>query len=242
MNWGSRLSLGVAHAPWTWRAGAVLLGKLAVVWAGLAALGIALGYVLNAPGFLLKTPAGRLPAASWLCFWPYHLATRVSLGWYRLRAREAPFHEVVPGLFLGSSLRRKDALELCRGGPLSVLDLTSEFSESEPLRGSGTYRCLPVLDHRAPSQEQLQQGVAFISEQLPHGRVFVHCAVGHGRSATCVAAFLLARGLANTPDEAIALLKSRRPGVRLNAAQRRALTEFLTRLENTHERGDLRRR
>ncbi|WP_438040307.1 hypothetical protein [Sorangium sp. So ce128] len=54
---------------------------------------------------------------------------------------------------------------------------------------------------------------------------------GHGRSATIAAALLLNRGLAASVSEAEAQLRLRRPGIRLNAAQRRSLEGMLTRRE-----------
>ena len=50
--------------------------------------------------------------------------------------------------------------------------------------------------------------------------VFVHCAVGHARSASVVAAVVIRKGLAVDVDSAEALLRRKRPGIRLNRLQR----------------------
>jgi protein-tyrosine phosphatase len=60
------------------------------------------------------------------------------------------------------------------------------------------------------------------------GAVYIHCAVGHGRSATVAAAVLLARGLAANPREAVALLRRSRPLVRLTRVQRCVLERLGT--------------
>ena len=49
--------------------------------------------------------------------------------------------------------------------------------------------------------------------------VLVHCANGHGRSATVLAACLLAEGAARAPADAEAAMKAVRPLVKINAAQ-----------------------
>jgi protein-tyrosine phosphatase len=58
------------------------------------------------------------------------------------------------------------------------------------------------------------------------GRVYVHCAVGRGRSALVVAAVLLQRGVVKTPDEAREFLQAKRSVVRLNAEQRHFLAQY----------------
>ena len=63
----------------------------------------------------------------------------------------------------------------------------------------------------------------FIRRARAEGPVLVHCALGHGRSATFVAAYLLAEGLAASLPEALDLLRRVWPGVRLSDAQRRLL-------------------
>jgi hypothetical protein len=239
MKWG--LAFGIFAAAGVWGAAVVesVWGRVLLSWLSLAFLGLALAYGLRAPRLLLKRRDGRLGAWSWLAFWPYHLGSHLSLALYRLSAREAPFHEIGPGLFLGSCLRPRDALRLGQPGTVAVLDLTSEFTEIEAFRRSGRYCWLPVMDHTAPSRSELESAVRFILEHLGHPPVFVHCAVGHGRSAMVVAAFLLSQGSAATPQAAVACLKSKRPGVRINTAQMNRLREFAGRLPNPHERRDL---
>jgi isopentenyl-diphosphate delta-isomerase type 1 len=226
MRMGFILTVLALGSAWlSWRAGG-WVGRLAFADAGLALGAVAAAQFLRAPGLLLKLSDGELSWWSWPLFWPYHLLSYASWGLYRLAPRGPLYHEILPGLVLGSRLGGRDARALCGTGPWAVLDLTSEFAESECLRRGRAYRSLPLLDHTAPSLDQLRDGVAFIEEHLRRGGVYVHCAVGHGRSATFVAACLLARGCASTPEQAVATLRSRRPGVRLNADQLEVLREF----------------
>ena len=55
------------------------------------------------------------------------------------------------------------------------------------------------------------------------GPVYVHCALGHGRSALVTAAVLLRRGIVGDVRAAELHLRERRPGVRLKGVQRRLL-------------------
>lgn len=60
----------------------------------------------------------------------------------------------------------------------------------------------------APNTEQIQQGIDWAKEQLAAGQsVYVHCAHGHGRSATVLAALLIATGQASTAEEAVEIMR-----------------------------------
>jgi protein-tyrosine phosphatase len=107
-----------------------------------------------------------------------------------------------------------------------VADLTSEFAAARDIvRGSAAYRSLPTLDAAAPPNPRVFDDLvrALAGASAP---VYVHCALGHGRSALVVAAVLVARGLANDAARAEALIKAARPGVGLNKAQRAFLSKW----------------
>ena len=79
----------------------------------------------------------------------------------------------------------------------------------------------------APTTAQIERGVQWAAQQAAAGRaVLVHCAHGHGRSATVLGAILIAQGLAPGAAEAEALMKVQRPRVRLNRRQKAALQEW----------------
>jgi protein-tyrosine phosphatase len=176
---------------------------------------VGLGYLGVGPRVLGKREHGSRAPWARLLHAPFFAFSR--LGWLSLRLlrNEACSNEVAPGLHVG---RLCSVAEL-PGGVDLVVDLTSEFVESQAVRAKATYRCVPTLDGLAPPQAAF---VALVAEVAGfEGTVYVHCAFGHGRAATFAAAVLVARGLAADMFAAEALMKTRRPAVRLSRAQRR---------------------
>ena len=218
------LLLGAALLGWS--AGAGHVGsRIAGISAGIAFVLLGIGYMAARPGLLCKRASGRMHPASYAMFWPYHLMSYASLIFFRL-ARVVPFQEIVPGLYLGGWLFPWERARLRKEGIASVLDLTCELGEASFLRDVKVYRCIPLLDGTAPTRAQLQAGIDFIREQLPNGPVYVHCAMGHGRSATVVAGYLMATGAVADLPAAVSMIRARRPGIRLNAAQRRSVEQL----------------
>jgi hypothetical protein len=201
--------------------------RIAMVWLSISLLVVGMAYLWQGPCVFLKTRQGSLHPASFLWLWPFYLLNELIFNSYRRLSGEPAYAEVLPGLYLGRRLWRREIRAL---GRCDVLDLTCEMSENRSMRKSGRYLCLPVLDNGCPTLEQLCEGVAWLTERLPRGPVYVHCAAGHGRSATMVIAYLLSQYVVGSVEEGIAFLKARRPGVRLNTCQRAILEAF--RLEN----------
>jgi hypothetical protein len=197
-----------------------------------ASLLMALAYFRLGPMLIGKQSHGAIVLWRWLLLWPYHLANALNLHVIALLSKENAADEVAPGLFVSRRLTLLDRHLLAEGKIAAVLDATAEFPRLGALQGKA-YWCCPLLDMTAPTVEQLAEGVSFVLEQRQQGPVLIHCAAGHGRSATFAAAVLLSDGEAIDPEDAIAQLRSKRPGIHLNHEQRAALTAFHERLRQT---------
>ena len=201
--------------------------RAARVCASLAFGLVAMAYALATPKLLLKRPDGRRRPWAWALYWPYFVLNGLGLALFRGFERQPPFEEVAPNLFLGRRLTARE----CRRGATprwsAVLDLAAEFSEPAPLRRVRAYWSLPILDATGPTLPELSAAVAWLVERVAEGPVYVHCALGHGRSATVVVAYLLATGRAATVREGLAFVQSRRPGVSLGKPQLEALNRYL---------------
>jgi hypothetical protein len=200
--------------------------QAAAVCAALAFGLVAIAYAFAGPLLLLKHSSGRRRPWAWPLYWPYFLLNGLAIGLFRLTEKHPPFVEVAPNLFLGRLLTAREARRGETPDWCAVLDLAAEFPEAVPLRRAGQYRSLPVLDATAPGLEELAAAVSWLTERVAEGPVYVHCALGHGRSATVVIAYLLATGQAATVEEGLEAVRSKRPGVGLLAQQLEVLRHY----------------
>lgn len=148
---------------------------------------------------------------------------------------ERHLDEVVPGLYLGRRPLLGDRERNKTFALNCVVDLCVEFPPSGPVVGVAEedYLAIHTLDGTAPALEDVKHAVDWMEEKLAAGRkILVHCAAGHGRSATVVAALLISRGLATDADSAERLMKAVRPLVSLNRSQRRLVARYVSALEH----------
>lgn len=104
-------------------------------------------------------------------------------------------------------------------------DISLEAERVDAPFGVQFYLWLPVIDHMAPTPEQLQVGVAMLETFVGlKKKVYVHCKNGHGRAPTLVAAYLIKQG--RSVAEAEQFLKTKRSVVHIRDAQREALQAF----------------
>ena len=209
-------------------AGAAQNGWLRIVFASCALSfgGVALAYAGLGPKTFLKQANGRLSLASYVLFWPYHALNGFGLWLFRRTTGSRPYDKIAENLYLGGKLSARDRQDFNALQVRAVLDLTCELSETAFVQSGRAYACLPLLDTQAPTLNQIDAAVAWLAQQTEEGPVYLHCALGHGRSATIATAYLLHTGQADAVNAALEKMAAQRPGIGLSRAQWERLDQF----------------
>jgi protein-tyrosine phosphatase len=163
---------------------------------------------IGAEGFQ-KGDDGRLSLAVRTLLLPYLAGAWVNS---RLWTRgQAPVH-VMDDVWLG---RVPSVREVATSPERAILDLSAELS------GPGNavvYRTRPALDLVPLDAKSLHEAADTIELLRRDGPVLVTCALGYGRSAAAIAAWLVRSGRAADAPQALALLRSARPQIALDAS------------------------
>lgn len=191
----------------------ILLNWL-IFWCGISFLILGIAYAGLGAVVFGKQKNGKIHIISLGLMFPYFLLTWVIWHIQRLISQEDCCNQIIPGIWLG---RRPLDYEL----PLNIsliVDLTAEFPEPPNIISGKTYICIPTLDTQIPNKYIFNKLIQTIANW--EGNVYIHCALGHGRSATVVAGVLIAKRLVNNLEEAEKLLKAARPGIKFSQVQR----------------------
>ena len=191
---------------------AVMLGGSALwlFWPAASLILVAAIYLGIGPQGFQKDSAGRLSLAARLLLAPYLLGAMLN-AWLWTRSAPRP-QRIAENVWLG---RLADQHAAALQGFAAVIDLCAEL----PAPRSGTsYVAIPMLDLVPPEPAALRHAVDEIDRYNREGPVLVTCALGYGRSAAAVAAWLVGTGRAATAGAAAAQLRRARPGVVVTAA------------------------
>lgn len=200
----------VRGGPWAW-----LLFYPAVSFGVVAA-----AYLFSAPAVFGKRIDGQRSILGTLLVLPYVLYVGAVWHLIRVLSREPKLHWLSDDLAISRRLLHHELPEQIA----SVVDLTCEFTEPTHRWNLRSYTCYPMLDGSAVTVDELR-GLAIEINDMPKP-VLIHCAQGHGRTGMVAAAVLLVSRQAGTAAEAIAMVKSARPGVELNREQRSVLEKL----------------
>ncbi len=106
-------------------------------------------------------------------------------------------------------------------------DISLEAERLDNPQGVKYFFWFPWIEDTAPSVELIILALDVLDDLLKRNiKIYVHCKNGHGRTATFLVSYLIRKNRISA-DEALAILKERRPSGHINEVQR----EFLARFE-----------
>ena len=188
-----------------------------VLWPATSCLVLASAYARNQPQLVTgKSADGRISWFFTSLNLPWLIFTWTTWIVLALFSREPPVSRIggtniylARWPLLGPDLARFDV----------VVDLAAELPRW--YRFAGRYEALPNLDGMPLAH--FTPGV----EIGPETVVLVHCAEGHGRTASFVVLLLVRLGIARTMDEAIELIHGCRPLARMSRSQIRSVGDAI---------------
>lgn len=186
-----------------------------LLWPAVVAFATWIVYLAGAPQAFGKRADGSLAPLAYVAWAPLFAYQWLVLELGRYTG-EPHATEVAPGVWVG---RRPRASDLPPEVAI-VVDLCAEFPVARGVADGRRYLAIPTLDARAPAPPDIARAVEAVL--AASGPAFIHCAHGHGRSATVAAAVLVRRGEA-TLDDVEATMRAKRPRIGLNRSQRAAL-------------------
>ena len=141
------------------------------------------------------------------------------------------YNKITPYISIGTNMccQAHFKSELIKKGIKADISL-EEIKIDHPF-GVDYYLWLPTKDHFAPTQKQLLIGANFINDLINKKiKVYLHCQRGHGRAPTLTAAYFILTG--KTTEQAINLIKKKRPVIHPDKKQIAALKKFEKNLKN----------
>jgi protein-tyrosine phosphatase len=200
-------------AAWLWGG-----WRWVLLWPAESCLVMAAGYLGLGARVVGKDSAGHFAPWSFLFCGPYLLyynaIARLGCG---LRGDRA-YDLIAPGLWLG----RHPSIGRLPPGVRWLVDVVTEMPRLRGFVDDDHYLGFPMLDGDVAPIDEFRTFVLRVAAL--EGDVLIHCAAGRGRSATLMAGVLLARRLADSPEQAVKMIRSVRPGIKVNGKQMRVLT------------------
>ncbi|MBX3503297.1 MAG: phosphatase PAP2/dual specificity phosphatase family protein [Alphaproteobacteria bacterium] len=180
-----------------------------LLWPALSLALVGAAYALLGAAAFQKGGDGRQGVAAWLLFLPYRVGAWINARlWTR---RDPPAVHVADGVWIGRMPLRH---ELAALPTRRVVDLCAELPAP---RGLEIVHAHPTLDLVPLERAALERAAAAIEALRRDGPVLVVCALGYGRSAAAIAAWLLQSGRAADAAQAVAMVRAAKPRIMLDA-------------------------
>jgi protein tyrosine phosphatase (PTP) superfamily phosphohydrolase (DUF442 family) len=135
------------------------------------------------------------------------------------------YSQVTNRLYVGPQYKTNGLIHLNRNGISAVVNMRIESDDASRGLAPRDYCYLPTIDDRAPTEEQLDAGVAFIHKIISTGgKVYIHCSAGVGRAPTMAAAYLISTGY--TLEDALKIIRKVRPFIYIMPPQMDRLRSY----------------
>ncbi len=172
-----------------------------------------------------KTSKGRLLGVMQFMLLPY-IAMVLPINLIQRKVWK-PFlpNKIAKNIYMGPRPQVEDLPKGCG----MVVDMTYEVWEVPEVVKGREYVLVPTLDQYVP--EELEFLLAVERAANFKGKVYIHCMSGQGRSSIFTAALLIRKGLAKDIDEAMAIMKKKRPIVNPTSTQLFYLSRLLPQLK-----------
>ncbi|MBI2034810.1 MAG: dual specificity protein phosphatase family protein [Candidatus Levybacteria bacterium] len=139
--------------------------------------------------------------------------------------RQLEYNYITDGIYIGTNQCCKTHFDERLKQEGIEADISLEDERVDAPFGVQFYIWIPVKNRNAPTNDQLDFGVTILEKLVRmRKKIYVHCQNGHGRAPTMVAAYLIKKG--ESADEAIELIKTKRPSIHLEEVQVKALQNF----------------
>jgi protein-tyrosine phosphatase len=191
-----------------------------LMWPALSLALVALAYAAIGRAAFQKRGPSHSVASDWL-FAPYTLGAWVNSRLWTARRPQPDL--VMDGVWIG---RMPTARDVARRRFATVVDLAAELPGP---RGPWHYVAFPWLDLVVPDSAEMGDAADAIEIARARGDVLVCCALGYGRSACAVAAWLITTSRAQDVEAALEVVRARRPGVVLGDAHLARLSALSSR-------------
>lgn len=141
------------------------------------------------------------------------------------------YNYIADGIYIGTNQCCQTHLDEMLKKEGVTVDISLEKGRIDAPFGVEFYIWIPIENHTAPTQEQLDFGVSVLEKLIAmKKKIYVHCQNGHGRAPTLVAAYYIKQG--KSVNEAIELIKEKRPTIHIEDIQRKALEEYHKKIFN----------
>ncbi len=198
-----------------WRSGQWIL-----IWPMLAFALVSVAYFTGRSSIFGKDSNGERRLWAMFVLLPYLIFAELIWLLQTVFSREPAWNEVNSFLIVSRRLRLrefpKDVTRVC--------DLTCELTDPETVRSRFEYCSMPILDAGTMGAAELMTAAKSLPPDIDR-KLLIHCANGHGRTGMFAAVWLLVHQFAKSPDEAMSMLTTARPGIALRRRQREAVID-----------------